>query len=68
MTASFQHHVRRAGACFMQDQQRRAAMRPVVASRGDMITQQVFEGTAGTGRPVVISVWYTKNTGTGTQN
>jgi len=32
MTASLQHHVRRAGFCFTQSQQRCAAMRPVVIS------------------------------------
>jgi hypothetical protein len=32
MTASLQHHVRRAGSCFTQSQQRCAAMRPVVIS------------------------------------
>ena len=34
MTASYQHHVRLAGVCFTQSQQRRAvmAMRPVTIS------------------------------------
>jgi hypothetical protein len=32
MTASFQHHLRRAGARFTQGQQRCAVMRPVVIS------------------------------------
>lgn len=66
MTASFQHHVRRAGVCFTQRQQRCAAMRPVVCSQEDMISQQVFVGTAGTGKPVVVSVW-NKHTGAGNQ-
>jgi hypothetical protein len=67
MTGSLQHHVHAAGLCFQQAQQRCAAMRPVVASRGDMAMQQVFEGTAGTGRPVAYSVWI-KKTGAGNQN
>jgi hypothetical protein len=32
MTASLQHHVRRAGACYQQGQQRCAAMRRAVIS------------------------------------
>jgi hypothetical protein len=32
MTASYQHHVRLAGTCFTQGQQRCAAMRPVTIS------------------------------------
>jgi hypothetical protein len=32
MTASLQHHVRRAGSCYQQGQQRCAAMEPVVIS------------------------------------
>jgi len=31
MTASLQHHVRRAGACYQQAQQRCVAMRPVIS-------------------------------------
>ena len=66
VTASLQHHVRRAGACHQQAQQRRAAMRPVVDSREDKAHQQVFVSTTPAGRPVV-SVW-TKKTGAGYQN
>jgi hypothetical protein len=66
MTASFQHLVRRAGACFTQRQQRCAAMRPVAHSQEDIAMQQVFAGTAGTGKPVVVSVW-NKHTGSGIQ-
>jgi hypothetical protein len=42
-------------------------MRPVVASQEDKISHLVFAGTAGTGRPVAISVW-NKKTGAGNQN
>ncbi len=66
MTASLKHHARRAGTCFTQGQQRCAAMRAVVRSQEDMTTQQVFVGTAGTGKPVVVSVW-NKLTGAGNQ-
>jgi hypothetical protein len=66
MTASLQHHVRRAGSCFTQSQQRCAAMRPVVRRQEDIASQQVFAGTAGAGKPVVISVW--NKTGAGIQN
>jgi hypothetical protein len=31
MTASLQHHVRRAGTCYQQGQQRCAAMRPAIS-------------------------------------
>lgn len=66
MTASLQHHVHRAGPRFTQGQQRCAAMRPVAHSQEDIAMQQVFAGTAGTGKPVVVSVW-NKNTGAGLQ-
>lgn len=65
--SSLRHHVRTAGACFTQVQQRCVAMRPVVASQEDKISHLVFAGTAGTGRPVAISVW-NKKTGAGNQN
>ncbi len=65
MTASLPHHLRRAGARFTQGQQRCAVMRAVVRSQEDMAMQQVFAGTAGTGQPVVVSVW--TKTGAGCQ-
>jgi hypothetical protein len=66
MTASHQHRARSAGSCFTQSQQRCAAMRAVVARQEDTATLQVLAGTAGTGRPVVVSVW-NKQTGAGNQ-
>ena len=68
MTASLHHHVRAAGACYQQAQQRCAVMpRPVVARAEDMAVHQVFAGTTRSGKPVMISVW-NKKTGTGNQN
>lgn len=67
MTASYQHRARFAGLCHQQSQQRCVAMRPVVACQEDMVMQQVFAGTAGTGKPVIFSVW-NKKTGAGNQN
>jgi hypothetical protein len=67
MTGSLQHHVRAAGTCYQQGQQRCAAMRRGAASQEDTTMQQVFAGMAGTGRPVAFSVWI-KKTGAGNQN
>ena len=67
MTASLHPHVRRAGARFTRGQQRWAVMRPAVRSQEDMAMQQVFAGTLGTGKPVVVSVW-NKETGPGSQH